>query len=360
MLAVAALSAQEVAAPKVAISAAYTADIVDEVEFIGRGEAVDKVELVARVSGFIQNVDAADGSTVKQGDVLYRIEPDEYEAAVAAAVASVDRAKAELELASIELNRTRELFERGTTPESQFDLARANEQVAKAQLASAQSALRQAELNLSYTQVTAPFDGRIGRSIASIGELVGPTSGSLVNVVSISPIYVSFSLSEKNLLDIMEAMEREVINNENLDLAPPVFARLPNGIVLEEEGEIVFMDNRVDPATGTISVRAVFQNEREMIFDGSFLNVIIRSPVPRSALLIPQAAVQRDQRGDFVLVVNSEQLVEQRYVELGVNEGAQVTVLDGLVEGESVIVEGLQRVRPGVAVDAVLAARGQE
>ena len=128
-------------------------------------------------------------------------------------------------------------------------------------MASAQSALRQAELNLSYTQVTAPFDGRIGRSIASIGELVGPTSGSLVNVVSISPIYVSFSLLEKNLLDIMEAMEREVINNENLDLAPPVFARLPNGIVLEEEGEIVFMDNRVDPATGTISVRAVFQNE---------------------------------------------------------------------------------------------------
>ena len=347
-------------APKVVIAAAYTDDIIDEAVFIGRGEAVDKVELVARVSGFVEEVLVEDGAMVAAGDALYRIEDDAYVAAVAASEASVKQAEAELELARIELGRKQELFDRGTTPESELDLAKANEQVAEAHVASAEASLRQARLDLSYTTIVAPFDGRIGSTAISVGELVNPTSGSLVTLVRVAPIYVTFSLSEKELLDIMDALDNPVVQESDFDLAPPVFARLPNGTQLEEQGEMVFLDNRVDPATGTIAARAEFANEDTRIFDGSFLNVIIQSPVPRQALLIPQAAVQRDQRGDFVLVVNSEQLVEQRYLELGRNEGLAVTVRDGLVEGESVIVEGLQRVRPGVAVDAVLSGTEQE
>jgi membrane fusion protein (multidrug efflux system) len=352
------LAAQQ--APKVAIAAAYSAEITDEAVFIGRGEAIDAIDLVARVSGFVDDVHMKNGARVDAGTPLFSIEPETYQASIASAQASVAQAEAELALARIELSRKNELFLRGTTPESELDAARANEKVGEAHLAASQAALRQAELELSYTEISAPFDGRLGRATVSTGELVNPNSGPLVTLVRTSPIYVSFSLSEKDLLEIMDAMDREVVQFGDFSNAPPVFLRLPNGDVMDEQGTMVFMDNRVDPTTGTISVRAEFQNEDRKIFDGSFLSVIVKAPVPRNALLIPQAAVQRDQRGDFVLVVSAEQLVEQRYVTLGHNEEAAVIVVDGLVDGETVIVEGLQRVRPGVAVNAVLTGQGQE
>ena len=172
-------------------------------------------------------------------------------------------------------------------------------------------------------------------------------------------MYVTFSLSEPQLLSILERLDRGIDDLIQSDQSPNVFVKLPNGTLLDEPGSVVFLDNRIDPATGTISLRAEFENAQRVILDGGFVSVVIEELEPTLSVLIPQNAVQRDQRGDFVLVVTDQQLVEQRYVTLGPFEGTAVIVADGLREGESVITEGLQRVRPGVSVDAVLAGTGE-
>lgn len=352
--------AQEAAPPKVTIAAAYSESLTREATFIGRGEAAAKTELVARVTGIITEIVVEDGASVKTGDVIFLIEPDTYEAEVAAQTAAVQRAKANLDLANVELARKTELLRREAIPESELDIAEANAAVATAELAAAEAALQEAELNLERTEITAPFDGRIGRIDVSLGSLVGPSTGALATLVQQSPMYVTFSLSEPQLLAVLQQMEQGMEDLDSRDESPNVFVRLPDGTMLEEPGEIVFLDNRINPNTGTISLRAEFENKRRMILDGGFNSVVIEALEPTLSVLIPQNALQRDQRGDFVLVVTDQNLVEQRYVVLGPDEGTAVVVEDGLRAGESIIVEGLQRVRPGVEVNAVLTGTAEE
>lgn len=348
-------SAQDAAPPKVTIAAAYSDELTQDAILIGRGTAIDKTDIVARVSGFVEEVLVDDGQPVKTGDVLFRIEPDVYDATLAARKADLGQAEASRDLAELELQRKQELFDRQVGSAADRDIALANEQVAVAQVEIAKAAIRQAQLDVDYTQVIAPFDGRIGKVEVSVGELVGPSSKPLVNIVRVAPIHVEFSVSERQFLTFLERAGLTQQELVSIDSPERVYAILPNGDELPEPGAIVFVDNRIDPATGTITIRAQFPNERELIIDGSFLNVRIEAAEPTPVILIPQAAVQRDQRGDFVLVVGQQQTVEQRYVTLGRQVETAVVVTDGMREGESVIVEGLQRVRPGVPVDAVLA-----
>ena len=356
----AAFAQEDAPAPKVTIAAAYSEDLIREATFIGRGEAAAKTDLVARVDGIITEIVVEDGSSVKAGDLIFKIEPDSYEADVASQTAAVKRAEANLELAKIELDRKSELFRRQAGPESEVDVAKANEAVAEADLSAAHAALREAELNLERTEIRAPFDGRIGRTTVSLGALVGPSTGALVTLVQESPIYVTFSLSEPQLLSVLERLDKGLDELVSSGASPNVFIRLPDGLLLEEPGEITFLDNRINPATGTISLRAEFQNERRLLLDGGFNSVVIEALEPTPSVLIPQNAIQRDQRGDFVLIVTNKQLVEQRYVVLGPQEGTAIVVEDGLRAGESVIVEGLQRVRPGIEVDPVLSGVAEE
>lgn len=347
------------ASPKVLIAAAYSEEITLETTFVGRGEASAKTDLVAQVTGTVTEITVEDGTSVTEGQVIYRIDPDSYAAAVAAEEASVKRAEANLKLAHIERDRKQQLLDRGAIAESELDIAVANAEVADADMGAAKAALQSAELDLERTEIRAPFDGRIGKSDISLGTVVGPSTGALSTLVRQSPMYVTFSLSEPQLLRVLERLDAgmtELIENDN---TPNVFVSLPSGTMLEEPGKIVFLDNRIDPSTGTISVRAEFENTRQMILDGSFVSVVIEALEPTLSVLIPQNAVQRDQRGDFVLVVTDQQLVEQRYVVLGAQIETAVIVADGLRSGESVIVEGLQKVRPGVEVDAVLAGTAE-
>ena len=350
-------SAQEQSAPppKVVISAAFSKELLSETTFVGRGEAAAKTDLVARVTGIVTEIVAEEGALVKTGDVIFRIEPDTYEAEVAGQKAAVTRAEANVKLAEIELVRKTELLRRETIAESEKDIAEANASVAAADLSAALAALKNAELNLERTEITAPFDGRIGRSTISLGALVSPSTGPLATLVQESPTYVTFSLSEPQLLGVLERLDKGVDDLVTDGESPNVFVKLPNGTLLEEPGQIVFIDNQINSSTGTISMRAEFENSRRMILDGGFISVVIEALEPTLSVLIPQNAVQRDQRGDFVLVVTDQQLVEQRYVVLGTQEETDVVVVEGLREGESVIVEGLQRVRPGVEVNALLA-----
>jgi membrane fusion protein (multidrug efflux system) len=251
------------------------------------------------------------------------------------------------------LGRKTTLLERDTIAQAEYDSALASRDAAAASVDARRALLKKAEIDLTYTEMHAPFDGRIGKIAFSEGDVVGPETGPIATLLKISPIYVDFSISEGQFLTVSRELDLEVDFKSDVAGSLPVTLLLPDGEIFEETGSVVFVDNRVDPLTGTIGLRARFANADGLLAPGMFVTVEIGAREAVTRLVTPQAAVQRDQRGSFVLVVNADGLVEQRYVELGQTEGLDFVVEGGLQDGESVIVEGLQRVRPGVPVNAV-------
>ena len=344
--------------PTVSVAGVISKEIVRTSAFIGTAEAVNDVDLIARVEGFLQEMLVEDGAQVSAGDVLFRIEAEKFAAAKAGALADLAQSEANLALAAIDLERDTKLLASETIAQSRFDATKAANDAQTAIVEAMRANLRLAELNLTYTEIAAPFEGRIGKTNFSVGDVVGPSGGPLTSLVQVSPVYVSFSLSEREFFDAIartDGQARKALNREN---SPPVRLNLPNDEAFDETGWLVFADNKVDPATGTIALRAQFDNARGFLVPGTFVNVEIDSKQATTRLLVPQAAVQRDQKGDFVLVVGTDGLVEQRHITAGQQVETDFIVEDGLQEGESVIVEGLQRVRPGVPVKTI-SATGQ-
>lgn len=345
--------------PSVTVAKVTSQDVRQSETFVGQIAAVDQVDLVARVSGFLEKKAVPDGSFVKQDDLLFTIEKAEYEAQLTKAKADLASAKADAALKAADEKRDKDLLDKGHVSEAAYEATLAQKQQAEASVEAAQSALQQAELNLSYTDISAPFPGQIGKSTYSVGELVGPNTNALAKLIRLAPVYVNFSVSEAQYLN---AVQTHNISPADLspDEAPSISLVLPNGDKYGEKGKIVYIDNEIDSATGTISFRGEFENKDVRLLAGTYVTVLLEAPDTETALVVPQAAIQRDQQGAFALAITSDKKVEQKYVELGQQVGTNFVVTKGLGEGDEVITEGLQKVRPGVEVDPVLASQPAE
>jgi membrane fusion protein, multidrug efflux system len=333
--------------PAVSVMAVQKMDVTPATEFVGRIVAVDKVDLRARVQGFLQKRLFTEGQDVKAGDLLFVIEPEPFQAAVAQAEADLASANADAENAAIQLRRAEELVKKQALPVATRDDRLAASTMANARVQESQASLQVAKINLTYTEIRAPIAGRIGLARFSEGNLVGPDSGPIATIVSQDPIYATFQVSEREILD---ARRRMAVTGTDTQ-SRIVRIRLPDGTEYAHPGKVNFLDIQVNQTTDTTTVRAEFPNPDRLLVDGAFGNLSVESDTPTPALVIPQAALQADQAGPFALVVNSEKKVEVRRLTLGREAGTGVIIENGLKEGDLVIVEGIQKVRPGAVVE---------
>lgn len=340
-----AMAQQPPPAPAVTVVAVESSDITPSVSFTGRIEAVDKVDLIARVDGFLEARPFTEGDMVQKGDLLFAIEKGPYEARLGEVDAAIASAQASFKLAQIEVDRQTVLVQREAAAQAVLDRAIAEADQARAAVQSAEATRADAELDLGYTDIRAPFDGRIGLASVSVGAYVGLDSGSLATIVSQDPIYVTFPVTQRQLLAFREG----AAGGDTSTIAVKV--RLANGTLYDQVGQIDFVDVEVDTGTDSITVRAVLANPDSLLIDQQLVTAVVETAAPQTALLVPQQAVLSDQGGRFVLLVDADNKVEQRPIEVGQTQGANYVVTKGLEEGDQVITDGIQRVRPGIVVD---------
>jgi membrane fusion protein (multidrug efflux system) len=348
--------------PSVGVVRAQQTAITETSEFIGRVQAIDRVTLTARVTAFIDQRLFTEGTEVKQGDLLYRLERPPFQAAVQQQEAAVADTSARLANANIQLARAQSLLSTPAGQRSNVDDAIANQRSLAAQVLSAQAQLRVAQINLDYTEIHAPIAGKISRTSITVGNVVSPSSGPLASIVSQDPIYVLFPVASRALTEL----QKRYADKGGTD-AVVVKLRLPDGSMYQHDGKIDYVEPTVAATTDTILLRARIANpprhqaetgqqvERPQqierpLTDGAFVTVLVEGIQPVMALGIPRKAVLSDQQGDYVYVVGADNKVEQRRIQLGQSTPSTAVIAGGLKENEMVVVDGIQRVRPGIAV----------
>ncbi|MGI6850644.1 efflux RND transporter periplasmic adaptor subunit [Mesorhizobium sp. 1B3] len=320
-------------------------------EYSARTEAIRNVTLQAKVSGYLQEQGAPDGVDVKAGDLLYRIDPRDYEVALDQAKAQFERDSASLEYLRSNRDRGNELATSGYLAKDSFDLRNSTVRQAEAALAMSRAAVRAAEINLAYTEIRAPFDGRLGRNLAPKGTLVGAAGTALNDLVQLSPIYVTFNPSETEMVDIVKARAAGKLEAE-------VF--LPGQTEPSHRGEVTFVDNSVQGNTGTIVARATIENADRSLLPGQYVRVRLLIREQPNALLAPVAAIGSSQLGKYVYVVGKGDIVEQRLVSLGPSVGNFVALSSGVSESDQVISGNLQKIFPGAPIAPIAEARAQQ
>jgi membrane fusion protein, multidrug efflux system len=338
-------------APAVGVVTAEYKPMPETTEINGRIQSRQRVDLVPRVTAFLNERLFDEGAEVKKDQLLYRLERAPFEADVEAKQAAIAEAEAQLENANVALARAQELFQKSAGTQVALDNALAAQRTAAAQLKAAQAQLHQSRINLDYTEIRAPIDGRIGRTSVTIGNVVSPTTGVLATIVSPDPMYVVFPVSVRRVLQLRD----RYADKGGFD-AVKIQLRLPNGRMYDQVGKLDFVDIRVARDTDTIVLRGTIANPvrppsslRELA-DDMFVSVLLEAVEPRRVLAVPRGAVLSDQQGDYIYVVNPQNVAEQRRVKLGQSTPETAAVIEGLSAGERVIVEGIQRARPNAPV----------
>lgn len=342
--------------PVVGVVRAAKQQITQTDEFIGRIQAVGRVALVARVTAFLEKRRFDEGAEVNKNDLLYVLEQPPFQAQVEFNKANVAQLEAQHRNAQLTLDRAQYLLKTPAGQQSTYDAALAQERSLAAQIEGAKAQLQQAEINLGYTEIRAPIDGKISATAVTIGNVVSPTSGTLANLVSQDPMYVNFAIAQRTGIDL-----RNRYANKGGFSAVVIKLRLPNGEMYGSEGKLDYVSPTVAENTDTITLRGIIPNpvfpdmkasqpgSRELT-DGEFVTVLLEGVQPIYVLGIPRAAVLSDQQGDFVYVVDAQNKAQVRRIELGQSTPSTAVIVEGLKEGELVISEGLQRVRPGETV----------
>lgn len=336
--------------PAVTVSRPVQMEVIDYRYFPGRIEAVEMVEIRARVRGFLQAIHFEDGAEVNQGELLYEIDPRTLRAEVERAEAEVIRLQAQLQLATSEAQRAERLRQSRAMSEEEYEQRVTARETARAGLREAQAALAAARVELSFTDIYAPISGRIGRTLVTEGNLVGYAEPTLLTtIVTMTPIYVYFEVPERDFLayqQLIRQNEAPAAREGNL----PVYVSLETEEGFPHEGRIDFRESRVDPGTGTIGLRGRLPNDEGLLVPGLFARVRVPVGRPQMRLLVPEVALSADQRGTYLLVVGDDDLVQFRPVETGAVYGSLVVIEQGITPDDWVVVEGLQRARPGTRV----------
>jgi membrane fusion protein, multidrug efflux system len=328
--------------PAVLVQAAELRSMTKQSEFVGRAEALEKVDLRARVQGFLGSRLFKDGDQVKEGQIVFTIEKDPFEAAVDQRKAQLASAQATLANADQQLARSTELVRKGNAPVAQLDQRTAEQGQAKAAVLEAEANLRNAEIQLSYTEIRTPISGRIGRPAVSPGNLVGPDTGVLAAVVQENPMQVLFSVTQREILEA----RRDSDPNGKVRAR----VRLADGSLYGEPGRIDFLDVQVNPRTDGQTVRAMFPNPDDLLTDGQTVRVVIQEKGNGQVVTIPESAIAIDQTGPYVFVVGQDDKVEQRRLKLGTERDGRTVVEEGIQAGDRVVVQGQQRIRAGMTV----------
>ena len=346
--------------PAVGVTKAKTLPITETNSFVGRIQAPSRVDLVARVTAFLQEQKFVEGAEVSPGELLYQLERGPFAADLAAKQGAVDQAKAQLQLSGLTLGRAQTLLNTPAGQQSTVDNANATQLSNQGLLAQAQALLDASRINLDYTEIRSPISGKIGRTSVTIGNVVSPSSGALATIVSQDPMYVLFSISERSALEL-----RQKYVDAGGFSAVVIHLKLPDGRMYQQTGHLNFVDNTIAQNTDTITLRGTIANPgmdtisgnllRELT-DGEFVTVLIEGVAPVDLLAIPRSAVLSDQQGDFVYTLDADNKVVVTRVTLGQSSGALVSIVSGLKPGDTVITEGLQRARPGQLVNPAPAA----
>ncbi|CAE6931535.1 multidrug efflux RND transporter periplasmic adaptor subunit VmeY [Vibrio sp. B1FLJ16] len=336
-------------APLVVTQDVTVIDYQPSKSYIGRIEAVEDTNITAQISGYLKTRHFEEGQMVEKDQLLYSIEPSSFEAQVASAKATLAQAKAALKKAELDHQRGKNLLPRGSISQSEFDALTAALLGAKAELEAANAQLKLADVNLSYTQIRAPFSGRIGSTKVSTGDLVSPSSGVLTTLVSLDPVHTSFSVSERERLAMgMDQMKGDGSEDSS---RVEVQLELENGEFFEHLGQLDFLGNRIDTKTGTIAMRAIVDNPEHKLLPGQHIRVNLRDKNTSDVIVVPRRAVQTDLEGSFVMVTTEGNIAERRNVELGSQVEQGIIIREGLEQNDSVITQGLQRIRNGVEVN---------
>ena len=340
--------------PQVTVSKPVVREIVEWDEYTGRLEAVDTVDVRARVSGYLESIHFKDGQTVKQGDLLFVIDPRPYQAELDRAEAELKLAQAKLSLAINDHKRAEHLVSARAISEEEADTKASDERVARATVEQAEAVVKAAKLNVEFTQVRAPISGLISRRYVTIGNLInGGTGGTLLTtIVSLDPIYCYFDADENSYLRYTNLEQEGKLPNPR-SAHNPAYMELSNETGYPHKGYVDFLDNRLDPNTGTIRGRGVFPNPDNSLTPGLFARMKITGSGEYKAILIPDEAIGSDQSQKYVMVVNPENMVEYRQVTLGPLVNGLRVVREGVGPDDRIIVKGLQRAMPGIKVSPV-------